>query len=100
MSIYINTVTGEYPRHEGDIAVRSAESWAQVIPTTPEKNPDSGKVWAEDIPEIKDGQYFQKWKQVNAPVPSIIFDFRRDLYPNDGNKYQWNESTRSWDIVD
>ena len=68
MSLYINTATGEYPRHPGDVALDPTAPWAGVTPTDQPGPADEGMIWAEDVPELADGEYRQAWKQVPKPV--------------------------------
>ena len=68
MSLYINTATGEYPRHPGDVALDPTAPWATVTETERPDLADDGMIWAEDIPVLVDGEYRQTWKQVPKPA--------------------------------
>jgi len=60
MSLYINTETGEYPRHIGDVELNPDLPWATVEPTTPpELSPL--QILKELPPELVDGIYYQRW---------------------------------------
>ena len=70
MSIYINTETGEYPRHIGDIYLdvptfdgdvsNLPENWAPVVETEPPAVQE-GERYFEVTPTLTNGIYTQTW---------------------------------------
>jgi len=70
MSIYINTETGEYPRHIGDIHLAAPdfdgdifnlpEGWAPVVSTEPPAIQEDERYF-EVNPTLIDGTYVQTW---------------------------------------
>ena len=68
MSLYINTATGEYPRHPGDVELDPTAPWAEVTETTPDGDPADGMMWVEDTPVETETGWVQTWKQAQRPV--------------------------------
>ena len=63
MSLFINIETLEYPRHIGDVELNPLAQWAEVIRTEPIGELQDGFEWIEDVPEIEDSEWKQRWKQ-------------------------------------
>jgi hypothetical protein len=67
MSIYLNTVTGEYPRHDGDLELLGwnpgeplPENWVNVIETE-EPLPGTNEVVEFQPAVLLDGVWYTDW---------------------------------------
>jgi hypothetical protein len=67
MALYLNTITNEYPRYDGDLELLGwqvgqplPEGWAEVIPS-PEPVPGDGEVVQSQPPVLADGQWYMSW---------------------------------------
>jgi hypothetical protein len=98
MTIYINTETGEYPRHPGDVELNPHLPWQEVIRSDAPDNVEDGKAWVEDVPLLEDGQYFQSWKQID--IVNNTDNNLGYLISGDGTKFQKNQETQLWEIVE
>lgn len=59
--LFINTETGEYPRHPGDVELNPTAKWAEVQEVAPPEINYANQYLSEDTPELIDGVYYQKW---------------------------------------
>lgn len=62
MTLYLNTKTGEYPRHIGDVELDPQAPWAVVTETTPPEAPSPFHIVYEGTPSLEDGVYVQTWE--------------------------------------
>jgi hypothetical protein len=77
MSIYLNTVTGEYPRHDGDLELLGwqlgeplPENWVSVLETE-ELVPGTNEVVESQPPVFIDGQWHMSW-EIRTMTPEEI----------------------------
>lgn len=67
--IYLNLTTHEYPRFRGDVALDPSAEWVEVVETE-WPAPTKTHEWIEDFPVLKDGVWYQTWKQIPLrPIP-------------------------------
>lgn len=94
MSAYLNTETGEYPRHIGDLHLLGykdgedlPEGWVVVTPTQMPEVEDN-QIAKEKAPQSIDGQWFQSWEIVTfTPEEIAEMQERRQALENLFNRH-------------
>ena len=100
MTIYLNTQTKEYPRHNGDLELLGwkvgqalPENWVEVEYQEPPMV-DEDTWCGETLPTLVDGVWKVTW--ITRPLTTSEKALKNTPYPTDGNYYRWGESTLSW----
>lgn len=61
--LFLNTATGDYPRHPGDVELDPTAPWAEVV-ETPAPEVGLRQIAQESLPELREGTYYQTWTVV------------------------------------
>lgn len=83
---FLNTVTGEYPRHQGDLELLGwnlgeplPQDWVEVVPSE-RPNCGLGQKAVEITPALVDGVWTQRWEivEITAEELTRIEDLRAE----------------------
>lgn len=103
MSTYINTKTGEYPRHIGDLYLigykdgdNLPEGWHLVIPSE-KPNFEGYKKVVEVKPKLINKIWTQQWEVIDMTEDEIIMN--NTPRPVDGKIYIWDKKSLSWKAI-
>jgi hypothetical protein len=100
MTLYLNTETNEYPRHDGDLELLGwtladplPEKWVVVEYTNP-PIVDVNTTYQQEFPTLADGVWRVSW--ATRPLTEYELLRRDTTYPVDDKKYEWDEASLSW----